>query len=316
MSFGEHLDELRTRLIHTLVGLVVIFAVSLYFGGPLLAFLSEPLLDQLTAAGQARNMLTTSPLEGFAAYIKVATVATLVVGMPWILFQFWKFVSPGLYPHEQRFVYFLIPLSGVLTMVGFAVLYAIILPISLYFLITFSASLIDAHVATIPMPEALVLPQVPSLHGDPRNAPIGSMWINDALGQLRVQVSPDSVMGMPLVSGGAIAQQYRVSEYINLIFMLGLGFSIAFQTPLVLLLLSWAGVVDAEMLTAHRKQVILGCVVAAALLPTQDPWSLVLLSVMLIALFELGILMIRVIPVRRVAGAVRTAPSTDADAEA
>jgi len=318
MSFGEHLNELRTRLVHGLIGLVVLFIIALVFGGPILEFLCAPLLTELKANGQAPVLLATSPLEAFGSYIKVATVAALLTGMPWILLQLWFFISPGLYPKEQRFVYFLLPMSVVLTLTGVTVLYYVILPISLYFLINFGSGLIDPAIATATIPEGMILPTIPVLSGDPVGVPSGSMWVNEALGSIRIQVDPERIMGLPLVSGGMIAQQYRISEYVNLLFLLGLAFAIAFQVPLVLLLLGWAGFLQPQDLTRYRKQVIFGCVIGAALLPTQDPWSLIILSCMLYGLFEFGILLMRLVPARRVAAGLITAPtrSSDADEEA
>lgn len=311
MSFGDHLEELRRRVTFALAGIVVLFVLGLYFGGPLLRVMAAPLLSALRAAGQSPTMLATSPLEAFGSYIKVATVAALVTGMPWLLYQLWLFVAPGLYPREQRFAYFLLPMSGVLTAVGLSVLYYVILPISLYFLISFGSGLMATQVPTAEVPAGMVLPTVPVLQGDPADAPVGSMWMNKPLGQLRMQVGPNEVMGLPLIAGGVIAQQYRVSEYVNLVFLLGLAFAVAFQVPMVMLLLSWAGIITPTDVTSKRKQVILGCVVGAALLPTQDPWSLVLLSAMLIGLFELGVLLMRFVPARRIAGTM-----TDGAAEA
>ncbi len=314
MSFGEHLEELRRRVVLSLIGVILLFVVGLYFGGPLLQFLSAPLLAELKAAGQAPSMLATSPLEGFGAYIKVATVAALVVGMPWILLQVWLFVAPGLYPREQRFAVFLLPMSGVLTIMGLAVLYWVILPISLYFLISFGSGLIPDRAPDAPLAPGITLPTLPVLDADPADTPTGSIWVNQSLGQIRIHLNGDRIMGVPLVGGGIIAQQYRISEYVNLVFILGLAFAVAFQVPLVLLLLSWAGILEADQLTKRRRHVILGCVVGAALLPTQDPWSLILLSAMLVGLFEFGILLVRYLPARRIAQAGK--PPTDADAEA
>lgn len=315
MPFGDHLEELRRRVLHALLGVLVLFIAAIYFGGTLLEILSAPLLEELKANGQATSMLATSPLEAFGAYIKVATVASLVLGMPWLLFQMWRFVAPGLYPREQRFAVFLLPMSGALTAIGLAVLYWVILPVSLYFLISFGSGLIpDRHISA-PAPDGIVYPNAPILEADPIDPPVGAMWMNRSLNQLRMSIDPGHIVGIPLTSGGMIAQQYRVSEYVDLVFMLGLAFAVAFQVPLVLLLLSWLGVVGPEHLTRHRKQVIFGCVVGASLLPTQDPWSLLLLSGMMIALFEFGILLIRLVPARRVLGAVPE-PSSDADYEA
>ena len=314
MSFGDHLDELRRRLIAGVAGFAVIFVVGLVFGGRLMEVITAPVLAELQAAGQAANLLATSPLESFASYMKVAAVTALVIGMPWLLYQAWLFVAPGLYKNEQRFVYVLMPLSVLLTIAGIAFLYYLVLPLSLYFLISFGAGLIDSQAATSPLVEGLTLPTVPVLSADATGVPAGSMWVNSTLGHLRIQVTDEKVMGLPLISGGTIAQQYRISEYVDLVFMLGLAFAVCFQVPLVLMLLSWAGLLRAGDVVKYRKQVMFGCVIAAALLPTQDPGSLLLLSGALILLFEFGLVLMRTTALRRAAGL--DAPRTDAEAEA
>lgn len=329
MSFGEHLDELRRRLIFAVIGVVALFILALVFGSQLLEVLAAPLFHQLRAANQAESMLATSPLEGFGAYLKVATVAAILASMPWILYQTWLFIAPGLYNHERRFVYFLMPLSMLLTGAGVLILYFIILPVSLKFLILFGAGLFDQHATVAPVPPGITIPSAPVLIADPPDPQVGQWWINQDLGQVRFRVADGRTMSIPLAGGGLVAQQYRVSEYTDLVFMLGLAFAIAFQVPLVLLLLAWAGFVRPQDLTRFRKHVVFGCVVGAALLPTQDPWSLILLSVMMYGLFEFGIVLMRLAPARRVAqGLTRSAAaapappasvaprSTDADQEA
>lgn len=314
MSFGDHLDELRRRFIWSIAGVLVLLVFGIVFGDRLMAVIADPAVQALRAAGQGGGFQATSPLEGFGSFVKIATVTAIVLGMPWILYQFWLFISPGLYPHEQRFVYLLMPLSGLLTVIGLAALYFLILPLSLYFLITFGSGLLSSTVTTSPLPEGITLPVTPVLPADPEGAAAGSMWVNSTLGQLRIQVDAKTVMGMHLVSGGLIAQQYRISEYVNLVFLLGVSFAVAFQLPLVLMLLSWTGMVRAADVKRYRKQIIFGCCVGAALLPTQDPWSLLALSSMLVLLFEFGIVLMRFVPARRVMGEVD--PVTDGEAEA
>jgi sec-independent protein translocase protein TatC len=320
MPFGEHLEELRRRLVWALIGIGVLLAVGLAIGGTLMDIVAAPLLAELKEAGQAPSMLATSPLEAFGAYIKVATVFALAMGMPWTLYQAWLFVAPGLYPREQRFAYVLLPLSGALTAAGLLVLYYVILPISLYFLISFGSGLMARPPQAVDLPPGTVLPSLPVLAGDPSEPPVGATWINEPMRQVRVRVGPGRTMGYPLVDTGTIAQQYRVSEYVNLFFLLGLAFGIAFQVPIVLLVLSWAGIIGPADLAAKRRHVILGCVIGAALLPTQDPWSLLLLSGLLVGLFELGIVLMRFVPAGRVAGVTspsgRASPGNDGDFEA
>jgi sec-independent protein translocase protein TatC len=316
MTFGDHLDELRSRLLWAGVGVVLMFVVGLIFGSSILAILTHPLIHALKATGQAPTLLATSPLEGFGAYVKVATVAAFVVAMPWALYQLWLFVSPGLYEKERRFVYFLLPLSAALTAAGALFLYYVILPISLFFLISFGAGLLTESPAPAPLPPGMSLPVTPILSQEPASPAPGEWWVNSTLAQLRVRVDAERTMGVPLVGAGLIAQQYRVSEYVNLVLVLGIAFSVAFQLPLALLLLGWVGLVTPGDLTRYRKYVLFGCVVGSALMPTQDPWSLLALSGVLYGLFELGIVFMRLIPPRRVAEGLLTRSGRDGDREA
>ncbi len=321
MTFGEHLDDLRRRLMWALVGVGALFVLGLVFGGPLLELLCRPLLAQLRAAGEAPVLLATSPVETFGSYIMVATVGALVAGMPWVIYQAWLFVAPGLYAPERRFVYFLVPLSGVLPAAGMAALYFVILPVSLYFLITFGSGIIEQRTPAITeLPPGVSIPSLPVLAGDPAEPIPGQQWVNSELEQIRICLAPGRIRGVPLTAGGGIAQQYRISEYVKLVFLLGLAFALAFQVPLVLLLLGWGGVLGPEDLTKYRRHIIFGCVVGAALLPTQDPWSLFLLSGLMYGLFEFGIVLMRFVPARRVARGLarrKVAPPrrTDGDEE-
>jgi len=305
MSFGEHLDELRKRLIHALLGLVPIFIVALVFGGPILEFLIVPAEEQLRAAGQASRLQATGPAEVFIAYIKVALVLSILVGGPWLIYQVWLFVSPGLYKNERRFVYVLMPLSAALTVVGMMFLYWVMLPVMLGFLITFSSNIAQTSAPTAPLPEGIVLPIAPMLTVDPTEPPPGAFWFNDSLHELRFAL-PDAdgegvaqILGVPMTGGALISQQYRVSEYIGMVFGLGIAFGIAFQLPLVMLLLGWSGMADPRFLAKQRKYALLACALAGAILTPADPASMVLLAGPLYALFEVGLLLMRFVPSRK-----------------
>ncbi|HBS29256.1 MAG TPA: hypothetical protein DEB06_07345, partial [Phycisphaerales bacterium] len=302
MPFGDHLEELRRRVVFTLAGIVLLFVVALIFGRVLLEVIAAPLISELRAAGQSPALLATSPLEAFGSYVKISTVAALLASMPWTLYQLWLFVSPGLHKAERRFVYFLLPMSGVLTAGGVALLYFVVLPVTLYFLISFGSGLIAESPGTAPLLEGVTLPTVPVLASDPPAPEPGQMWVNSTLDQLRVRVQADQTMGLALVGTGLIAQQYRVSEYVNLVFLLGLAFALASQVPIVLMLLSWVGILSDSDLTPYRKHALLACAVAAALMPAQDPWSMLVMALTLYALFEVGIVLMRFVPARVVAG--------------
>ena len=305
MPLGDHLDELRRRLVFALVGLAPLVALGLVFGGPIIDVLVHPLETQLRNADQPAKLLATSPIETFAAYVKVSLVLALIVGMPWVLYQIWLFIMPGLYTAERRFVYFLIPLSGVLTAASVAFLYFILLPISLYFLITFGtgiASSTPPAQMTAPLPEGIVLPEIPVLDGEPIDPEPGQSWVNRRLKELRVHVGDGRTLGMPLRGDGLIAQEYRIGEYINLIFLLGVVFALSFQLPIVLMLLGWVGILEPRDLTRWRRHIMFGCGVGGALLTPQDPISMLLLGGVLYALFELGIVLMRFVPASRVSG--------------
>ena len=304
MSFGDHLEELRKRVVFAMLGLIPVFILGLVFGRPLLAFLTVPLTDALQAAGQPTSLLATSPFEPFTSYIKVSLILALLVAFPWIIFQVWLFIAPGLYKHERRFVYFLIPLSTALTVISSVFLYKVLLPISLYFLISFGAGLVQESPGSVTLEEGIVLPQMPVFAGDPVDAPIGSYWFNSEIGEFRMQVGEDTVVGTRGRRGGTIAQEYRIGEYVSLIFMLGLVFAVAFQLPVVMMLLSWVGIIRAADLKHLRRYVIFGCAIAGAMLTPQDPFSMVLLGGALYMLFEFGLILMRFVPARTVAGEI------------
>ncbi len=308
MSFGDHLEELRKRLFLSLLGPIPIMIVCLVFGGAILEFLMVPVETQLKNAELPSRLQATSPTEPFSAYLKVGLVISLLAAGPWILYQAWLFVAPGLYPHERRFVYFLVPLSAALTVAGTVFLYKVLLPVSLRFLILFGASLAQADPGVATIDNVPNLPAVVVLDGDPRSPSAGAYWFNSNLQEFRVAVADRDgavrVLGMPMTGGGAIAQQYRISEYVNLVFLLGIVFAVAFQLPVVLLLLGWADVVEPSSLTGHRKMVLFGCAIAGAILTPADPISMVLLALPLYLLFEFGILLMRVVPARKIAGSI------------
>ena len=115
MPLGDHLEELRRRLIFAFLGLLPIFGLSLAIAGPMIRVLTAPLEARLDAADLPVRVIQTSPTESFGAYIKVAVVLTIIVGLPWMFYQFWLFISPGLLPREKRFIHLLIPASGFLS---------------------------------------------------------------------------------------------------------------------------------------------------------------------------------------------------------
>lgn len=308
MSFGDHLEDLRKRVFLSVVGIVPIFALAFGFGRPLLAMLIKPVQDQLVKAGEGAQLISTSPVETFSSVIKIALIITVLVGAPWILFQLWKFISPGLYRHERRIVHLLMPFSGLLTACSVLFLYYVILPVILAFFIAFGARVSgQPAVPTVPVPEGIVVPSVPVLGGDPEGMQPGMMWINQSSNQLRVCYGFEED-GTPIIrllamnANVGIAPMYRISEYIKTVLNMGLAFGVAFQTPVVVVMLGWVGIINPVAMRRYRKHALAVSVILGAVLTPADPLSMILLAAPLFLLYELGLLILRVLPIERVVG--------------
>jgi sec-independent protein translocase protein TatC len=153
MPLLDHLRELRTRLIHSVVGVVVCTAVSIPFAEQILAVLMHPgclararrteqpegfldfLLwtDPTRACDPAGLLIATGPPEAFLAKLKVGLAAAIVLSAPWLLFQIWRFVAPGLYAHEKKAATPVALWTSVAFLVGVAFAYFAVLPNAMYF---------------------------------------------------------------------------------------------------------------------------------------------------------------------------------------
>lgn len=306
MPLGDHLEDLRRRIILALLGVVPIFFIGMYFSRTVLNILVAPLMRELSAAEPGASMQVTSVFEGFNTWIKTALIITLAVGAPWIVYQAWKFVAPGLYLRERRFVHLLAPLSAFLTALGMAFFYFVILHIALNFFVHFNQTLLERPPPPgVVVPENVVLPQVPLLAGDPAEPVAGQMWVNQQTNQMRIATGTGEgkvkVWSLPMQGDSYVAQHYKVSEYLNMILTFGLAFAIAFQTPVVVLLLGWAGLVKEEWLRKYRKQAFLGCTLVGFFAAPPDALSMIAMMFTLYGLYEVGLLLLRIFPAERVA---------------
>ena len=129
MSFLDHLEELRKRIIHSLIAVGVALCVCWYFADPLFVIISKPILDN----GVQLNM--TKPTEGFNLELKLALLAAIFLAAPFILAQVWLFIAPGLYKHERRYALPFIIFSTLLFVAGGLFGYFIAFPFALQFLI-------------------------------------------------------------------------------------------------------------------------------------------------------------------------------------
>ena len=137
MSFLEHLDELRKRLIRCVIGLVVGVAVAFIFINRIFRFVLLPLQQRLPDGG---TFITTEGPEYFMLYLKVALLAGLFVAMPFILWQIWLFIAPGLYSHEKRLAIPFVLFASLFFFMGSAFAHYIAFPWTWDFFVNFSNS--------------------------------------------------------------------------------------------------------------------------------------------------------------------------------
>ena len=138
MSLGDHLEELRIRLILALLGLVVGLIVCLFFGGFLLKLIAEPYAAAMEKANLEPVLLAIQPAEKFIVYFKTALLFGLILSSPWVFYQLWAFVSAGLYPRERMYVRRIVPISVLLFVAGSFFFIKVVAPMAMLFFINFN----------------------------------------------------------------------------------------------------------------------------------------------------------------------------------
>ena len=137
MSFLEHLEELRQRLVRSVIAIFVGFIVCFYFSDNIYGYLAKPLTDTLRALHMSDKLVYTNPTDPFNLYIKLSIVAGLFLASPYVLWQVWLFISPGLYKHEKRYVWPFVLLTSTLFIAGGAFAFDLAFPAALRFLVEF-----------------------------------------------------------------------------------------------------------------------------------------------------------------------------------
>lgn len=316
MSFGDHLDELRRRLVMAIVVPLPLAIVLFFFSETIRNILVQPALVALEANGLPSHLQALGPAEVLTTDLKLSIITALVLSAPWILWQAWKFIEPGLYSHERRFVHFLMPGSAILTIAGLALLYWVMLPLMLRVLISFGVPA-PTSIATLTAEESATRIEatiaeggtvVPILEESPAEPAPGEVWVDATTRSLMIVMpTPGTSTGtyelgsIAVHRQGTIAQEFRLAEYINFVLVLMLAIAIAFQMPLVIVLLGWMGLAERSFLERNRRYALLVCAVLGAILTPADIVSMVLLFIPLYLLYELGIILLRIAPAERVA---------------
>jgi sec-independent protein translocase protein TatC len=141
MSLGDHLDELRTRLVLALAGFAVALLASLGAGRWFVQAILSPYRRAMIAAGLDLKLQAFQPAEPFLVYVKASMVLAALLGSPWIFYQIWAFVASGLHRNERRFVHAVAGAGSVLFAAGALFFLGVVAPGMFRFFIRFDLGL-------------------------------------------------------------------------------------------------------------------------------------------------------------------------------
>ena len=147
-SFIEHLTELRSRLIKSIVYLFIFFIISYIFAENIYNFLVEPYAAAVKDDNINRRLIYTALHETFITYLKVAFFSAIFVTSPIILTQIWKFVAPGLYKNEKKTLLPYLIATPTLFLLGGMLVYYLIMPLAIKFFLSFET---PAQINSLPI---------------------------------------------------------------------------------------------------------------------------------------------------------------------
>jgi sec-independent protein translocase protein TatC len=235
-TFLSHLIELRERLVRALLAFALACIPALYFSAELYDVLAAPLIASLP---QGSRMIATGVITPFLIPMKIAFMAGFLGALPFILYQAWAFVAPGLYAHEKKLVLPLVVSSTVLFLLGMVFCYLIVFGKVFAFIASFA----------------------------PKS----------------ISVAPD------------------IEAYFNFVLGMFLAFGLAFEVPVVVVVLVMAGLVTVEQLREWRGYIVVAIFVVAAIVTPPDVVSQIALAIPMCLLYEVGILFAQLITRRKAA---------------
>ncbi|MBK6594740.1 MAG: twin-arginine translocase subunit TatC [Burkholderiales bacterium] len=229
--FVQHLVELRDRLLYSVYGIAAVFLVLVFYPGPsaLYDLMAMPLVKTLP---EGARMIATGVVSPFLVPIKVSVLAAFGLALPWVLYQVWAFVAPGLYKHEKRLVMPLVTASTLLFYAGAAFCYFFVF--------------------------GQAFPAIQKM------APAS------------VAVSPD------------------IEAYLDFVITMFIAFGVAFEVPIVVVILARMGIVTVEQLKSFRSYFVVGAAAVAGVVTPPDPVSMLALLIPMYLLYEVGIVAAKV----------------------
>ena len=255
----EHLAELRTRLIWSVLAFVVAMVLCYLVWNPIFDFLTQPICHALEKRGQPCGLILLKLQEGFFVAMRIAFFGGFVLAFPVVGYQLWRFVAPGLYRSEKNALLPFLIASPVMFLIGAAFAYYIILPWAFDFFLGFQQ---------------------------------GPLALPDDAATARAA-------GQGAEAWAGIVFQGSVEEYLRLTTKFILAFGLSFQLPVALTLLGKAGLVSSEGLASVRRYAVVAILVLAAMVTPPDVISQVVLFSVIYGLYEVSIYLVRRIERKR-----------------
>jgi sec-independent protein translocase protein TatC len=297
MTVGEHLEDLRRRLILALVGFAAAAAVCLALGRDvIIPIFCKPLVDTLQKYGLSAQLHSDEVQDVFTSYLQISLICAAAIGAPWIAWQLWQFIAAGLYPNERKYITKFIPFSIGLLIAGMLFVYFFVLPWTLQFFIAFSISvpMKSDNPAPVDLNPPTTQPTfIQVVRGNPPHPLEGQIWYDQF--QRRYKAFLDGeIKVVPFSGNQLIATEYKLPDYIDLVVGMLITFGLSFQLPLVVMALAKTGIVEIQTLKAFRRYVyFIMAIVAAVITPGDVITATVLLMIPLVLLYELGIYLAR-----------------------
>lgn len=292
MTIGEHLEELRRRLIFSLFGFLIAAAVCLWFGRDVMSIFCAPLVNVLEKYDLTTQLFSDELQDVFMSFIEISLISAGVLSAPWIVYQLWQFIASGLYPHERKYITRYVPLSIGLLMTGMLFVYFLVLPWTLEFFVAFS---IGVPQPTRDPPAVVINDQEPTkilrIAGNPTKPQEGQLWYDTTQKRLKFFIGGKAKV-ISFSAENLVATEYKLPAYVDLVVGMLVTFGLSFQLPLVVMALAKVGIVDIKTLKSSRKYVYFAlAIVSAAITPGDAITATIGLMVPLCLLYELGILL-------------------------
>ncbi len=321
MSIGDHLDDLRKRLILSLLGAAVGIAICTWFANDIIDFLFQPYLLALRFSGYPQYLLYNKPAGNVIMYLMLGIKAGVLLASPWIIYQFWLFVAAGLYKRERSLVYRYIGPSIMLFISGVAFFFLIVLPIMLKFFLAFNqqvpmpdvrpngiesmiygGSTAVKAIAKLPTGDQATPLLIPMVRSDPTHFPKHhiALWYNAAQGRLLMHAEGKTLVINAQPAGSLFAPLPMVHDYLGFVTVMALVFGLAFELPMVMMVLAQIGIMSAEKFRKMWRYAVLVLAVLSALLaPTPDLVTFSSIFLPLILLYVLGLVLATLVTARK-----------------